>query len=321
MLVLALLLVGMLTGSALHRAGVRGLATHPARMRLALAGALVFTGADHLATPERYLPMLPEVVPAPAAVIVLTGLAELAGAAGLFAPRVRRLTGCLLAAYLVAVLPANAKVLLDGGSVAGLPSSPAYYAVRLLLQPLFVWWALAAAEVVRLPARRSRTRRGGPSSTGELATLHTLAPVLALAAASGGLTPAAGGAQTAVPPGHTLTVVIEGARSARGLLRVALFAAPAGFPRDQATAARREELLVRGERDSVVFAGLPAGRYAAAVHHDENGSRALDTNAFGIPKEGWAASNDPRPRLRAPRFEEAAFELAGDRRLVVRLTY
>ena len=120
---------------------------------------------------------------------------------------------------------------------------------------------------------------------------------------------------------YTLTVVVEGARRTAGLLRVALFAAPAGFPREQGAAAQRRERPLRTASDTVVFSDLSAGRYAVAVHHDEDRDQVLDANAFGIPREGWGASNDPRPRLRAPRFDEAAFEIAGDRVIVVRLTY
>lgn len=153
MLVLALLLLGTAVGVALHRLGMPGLASWAGRMRVGLSLALLFVGVDHLLTPERYLPMMPDVVPAPGTVVLLTGLAEIAGAIGLHLPRLRRATGILLALYFLAVLPANVKVALEGRAVAGLPSSPAYYLLRLALQPVFVWWALASAEVVRLPRR------------------------------------------------------------------------------------------------------------------------------------------------------------------------
>ena len=169
MLVLGLLLGGLAAATLLARLGVSALASAAARMRLALALALAFVGADHLLTPERYLPMLPAWLPAPSAVVLGTGLLELAGAVGLLVPRWRRLAALGIALYLVAVWPANWKVLLDGGAVAGLPSSRAYYAVRVLLQPLFVWWALAAGEWVRprivSPRRRREPRTPSPSSS------------------------------------------------------------------------------------------------------------------------------------------------------------
>lgn len=58
------------------------------------------------------------------------------------------------------------------------------------------------------------------------------------------------------------------------------------------------------------FDDLPAGRYAIRVMHDENGNGKLDTNLLGIPKEAYGASNNPKV-MRAPRFDEAAFDLGG----------
>lgn len=148
MLVLAILIVGALVGTGLDRLGLPGLATVPARFRLGLGAALLFAGLDHVLTPARYLPMLPSAIPAPELVVLLTGVAELAGALGLFVPRLRGMAGAALALYFVAVLPANVHVLLQGGSVDGMPADRAYYVVRLLAQPVFVWWALVAAELI-----------------------------------------------------------------------------------------------------------------------------------------------------------------------------
>jgi uncharacterized protein (DUF2141 family) len=57
------------------------------------------------------------------------------------------------------------------------------------------------------------------------------------------------------------------------------------------------------------FTGLADGTYAIAASHDLNGNKAVDTNFMGIPTEAWGVSNNVRPTLRAPRFEEAAFRV------------
>jgi uncharacterized protein (DUF2141 family) len=36
----------------------------------------------------------------------------------------------------------------------------------------------------------------------------------------------------------------------------------------------------------------------------------VDANFLGIPTEAWGVSNNVRPALRAPRFEEASFKVA-----------
>jgi uncharacterized membrane protein len=121
----------------------------PQYMRWGMAGALLFFGLDHLLTPDRYIPMVPTIVPHPDLIVAFTGLCEIAGGIGLLLPRVRKLAGIMLALYFVCVFPANVKNALDGLSVDGLPSAQWYYWIRLLFQPLAVWWALFAAEVIR----------------------------------------------------------------------------------------------------------------------------------------------------------------------------
>lgn len=133
-------------------------------------------------------------------------------------------------------------------------------------------------------------------------------------------TPLAAHSQAAKPasaPG-TLTLTITGLRSTKGTLRIALFDATKngkGYPAD-ANAAKESRLVelstVGGKgatQTTVVFPALPGGTYAVAVLHDENSNNKMDTHWYGKPKEGSGASNDPRPKTRAPRFGEAKFEL------------
>lgn len=141
-----------------HLLRVPGLADWPSRMRFALAGALVFFGTDHLLTPDRYLPMVQGLVPWPAFIVGFTGVCEIAGGVGLLIPRLRRLTGILLAIYFVAVFPANIRNAVQGLSVAGLPDAQWYYWLRLAFQPLAVWWALFCAGVIRWPLTEARQR-------------------------------------------------------------------------------------------------------------------------------------------------------------------
>lgn len=147
MLFFALLLV-------LTLAAVPWLKAWPARMRFAMAVSLLFVGLDHWLTPGRYLPMMPPWVPLHLEVVLFTGAAEIAGAFGLLIPRLRRLAGLVLAIYFVAVFPANLHNALNGLAVEGLPQAQWYYWVRLAFQPLAIWWALFAAELIRWPFAR-----------------------------------------------------------------------------------------------------------------------------------------------------------------------
>ena len=77
--------------------------------RWVLAVLFVGAGALHIVAPHVYDPAMPPGVPAARAMILLSGLAEIAGGVGLVQPsaRLRVWAGRALAVLLVAVYPAN----------------------------------------------------------------------------------------------------------------------------------------------------------------------------------------------------------------------
>jgi uncharacterized protein (DUF2141 family) len=60
---------------------------------------------------------------------------------------------------------------------------------------------------------------------------------------------------------------------------------------------------------TATFSDLAPGTYAVSTLHDENGNGKMDTNVFGIPREGWAVSNNVVTHTHAPSFEQASFEI------------
>lgn len=106
-----------------------------------------------------------------------------------------------------------------------------------------------------------------------------------------------------------LEVSIREARSQDGQFQVALVDA-AGYAGGTAPIAARL-LAPAGDVTHVRFDGVPAGRYALMVIHDENGNGTLDTNLVGMPVEGYGFSNNPRV-MRKPTFDEAAFDVGAD---------
>ncbi len=128
-------------------------------MRWALALFYGFAGMVHLRSPDAFLPIMPDWVPWPGEVILITGVCELVGAVALLTPRLRWIAALMLAVYAVAVFPANIKHAFDQVQVAGLPSSWWYHAPRLALQPVLVWWALFCGAVIDWPARNHNRHR------------------------------------------------------------------------------------------------------------------------------------------------------------------
>ena len=91
----------------------------------------------------------------------------------------------------------------------------------------------------------------------------------------------------------------------------ALFAGPAGFPMDNA-GARQAWQAADAKGVTCRLSDVPQGRYAVSIGHDLNGNKRVDTNFIGLPTKQWGVSHNARPSLRAPRFDEAVFKVAGD---------
>ena len=123
-------------------------------LRWTLAMIYVCVGIVHLARPEILLPIMPDWVPQPRLVILITGVWEITAGVGLMIPRVRRAAGIALALYAVCVFPANIKHAVDGIVLPGVPDSWWYHGPRLAFQPVIVWWALFCAGAVDWPLRR-----------------------------------------------------------------------------------------------------------------------------------------------------------------------
>ena len=115
-------------------------------------------------------------------------------------------------------------------------------------------------------------------------------------------------ALSTVACGISLTVRVSGISSAGGEIGCALFRDSDGFPMDSAKA---KQIWLRADPRGVTcnFSDLPVGSYAVSVSHDLNGNKRVDTNFLSLPIESWRVSNNARPVLRAPRFDEASFKI------------
>lgn len=98
-------------------------------------------------------------------------------------------------------------------------------------------------------------------------------------------------------------------RNTRGDAGCLLFKSGEGFPDQPDKAFRTVHVPIEQGRAVCEFRDVPAGTYAVAVLHDENLNHKMDRNFLGIPQEGWGVSNNVRPALSAPRFDDATFSL------------
>lgn len=118
------------------------------RVLLKLAGPFfTLAGILHFLTPKTYEQIMPPWLPAHRELVYASGVAEIAGGAGLMHPdpKVRRAAGWLEAATMLGVFPANVYMAANHETFKRVPGgTPALYA-RLPLQAALVAWCLAAA--------------------------------------------------------------------------------------------------------------------------------------------------------------------------------
>jgi len=129
---------------------VKGRAISRALLGIGYAAA----GMLHLLLPAPFVAIVPPWVPAAGTVVMLTGWAELAGAAGVGqgpSRRFRMAAAWGLAAYAFCVWPANVQHMLIDLAQPSRGLGLAYHLPRLALQPLLIWWPLWASGVLSWP--------------------------------------------------------------------------------------------------------------------------------------------------------------------------
>ena len=123
--------------------------------RLALSHVLIaaiFIGAGtlHLLRPGSFVGMVPPWLPSPRLLVLVSGVCELLGGAGVLIPATRVAAGWGLVALLVAVFPANVHMLLAARADGASRWWQIALVLRLPLQLALIWWVHRAT--VRQPS-------------------------------------------------------------------------------------------------------------------------------------------------------------------------
>ena len=109
-----------------------------------LAGFFIFAGLNHFIQPEFYIAMIPPYLPAPEALNIISGLAEVAGGIGVLIPRLKKFAGIGLLLLLLAVFPANIHMALNEVKPPGMDDLQPWMAwARLPFQFVFFYWVYA----------------------------------------------------------------------------------------------------------------------------------------------------------------------------------
>jgi uncharacterized membrane protein len=107
--------------------------------RVMMGGLYVAAGVMHFVATRAYERIMPAYLPAPHALVLLSGAAEIAGGLGVILPGRRRASAWGLVCLLVAVMPANVWMVQHPELYPDVPVWVLW--ARLPLQLPLIWWA------------------------------------------------------------------------------------------------------------------------------------------------------------------------------------
>jgi uncharacterized protein (DUF2141 family) len=112
------------------------------------------------------------------------------------------------------------------------------------------------------------------------------------------------------PATEKVTVVVSALASTSSVVKLNFYNDPATFLKSGQMAIH---LVVRpdGKSTLTIPVDLAPGEWAVALSQDLNNNDKLDKNLLGIPTEPFAFSNNVKPRLAAPTFQQCKFTVAG----------
>lgn len=129
-------------------------------------------------------------------------------------------------------------------------------------------------------------------------------------------------AQSDEAPAH-IEITLENIENSKGLIAINVFTTEDGFPSKYDKAYYNQTFNINIDSPTFILNDLPSGDYAVSVLHDENSNYKLDTNFFGIPKEGYAVSNNAKPgKFGPPKYKDAVFSHnSNGTKMTLRLRY
>ncbi len=117
-----------------------------------------------------------------------------------------------------------------------------------------------------------------------------------------------------------LIIKIENIEIVDGYIRIGIFNASDTFLKKSSTF-KKYKIAVKDSTERIIIDDLPKGQYAFILYHDKNSDGKMNRKFIGIPKEPYGFSNNIRPKLSKPTFEECKFILEDNLVMEIRLGY
>lgn len=123
-----------------------------------------------------------------------------------------------------------------------------------------------------------------------------------------------GAARPATEP-QPVTVVVSSLVSTSSTVKLFFYNTREGFLKSGKWAFSKS-VKPEGKSQFTLPVELPPGDWAVAITQDLNNNNKIDKNFLGIPTEPYAFSNNIRPTVAAPDFNECKFTVSGPGRVV-----
>lgn len=120
---------------------------------------------------------------------------------------------------------------------------------------------------------------------------------------------------------QTLNVEINKVKSNKGKILLSLYNAEKGFPYESTSCIKIFTLQPKAGKVVLTTSEIPTGVYAIALFHDADENGKLSTNMLGMPKEGYAFSNDASGFLGLPSFKSASFRFQSDTTIFIQMKH
>lgn len=117
-----------------------------------------------------------------------------------------------------------------------------------------------------------------------------------------------------------LAIEIQNIEVVEGYIRIGVFNSEDKFLKKNSTF-KNYIIAVESNTETIVIDDLPKGEYAFILYHDINSDDKMNRKLIGIPKEPFGFSNNVRPKLAKPTFEECKFVLEDNLELKIKLGY
>ena len=106
-----------------------------------------------------------------------------------------------------------------------------------------------------------------------------------------------------------IRITVEGLRSQKGKLMVAMFHTEENFNKNTNPAAAVMKMIFSNSEEAVFIGAFTPGEFAVVVFHDEDGNGQLKMNPAGIPLEGFGFSNNPTLERGKPGWKATKFNV------------